>query len=114
MPGKYFSKPNFLRKNIVAIFTKLFCLSIHKDVDGDLYYEHTKLLQDLFQNYDKTSRPSPGSVYPVNVTLGIAVAQLVKVVSISKPFKFDLFLTYPVSHTTIVDNRGESHKIFEN
>ena len=84
-------QPSLLRKSIVAMLPKLFCPSIGKDVKGDLYHEHTKLLQDLFQDYDKISRPSPDSVSPVNVTLGIAVAQLVKVVSISKPFNFDLF-----------------------
>ena len=62
-----------------AFLALLLTLCSCQYVKGDLYYEHTKLLQDLFQDYDKISRPSPGSVYPVNVTLGIAVAQLVKV-----------------------------------
>ena len=46
--------------------------------DGKLYQGHAKLLDKLFLDYDKISRPSENAV---NVTLGIAVAQLVKVVS---------------------------------
>ena len=56
--------------------------------EGDLYRQHADLLDNLFRDYDKLSRPTPHSQYPVNVTLGIAVAQLVKVVSKKTHFIF--------------------------
>ncbi|XP_028401556.1 neuronal acetylcholine receptor subunit alpha-4-like isoform X2 [Dendronephthya gigantea] len=46
--------------------------------DEALYQEHVKLLDDLFLNYDKIALPQPDPKSPVNVTLGIAVAQLIK------------------------------------
>ena len=65
------------------------------DVKGskELYLEHARLLDKLFLDYDKVSRP--GSQYPVNVTLGIAVAQLVKVVSKNYSFRDCISINHP-------------------
>ena len=49
--------------------------------EDELYYTQSQLLDDIFQDYDKTFHPTAMIGSPVNVTLGIAVTQIVRVVS---------------------------------
>ena len=57
-----------------------------------------RLVRDLMTSYDKRIRPSQNHSKPLNVTFGVALAQIIDVVSQARPifmyllFEYDIFV----------------------
>ena len=71
---------NWLLFGTVCVVFVLYCVVILVMVGAD-DTEH-RLMRDLLRNYDRRVRPSLNSSEPLNVTFGLALAQIIDVVRV--------------------------------
>lgn len=66
-------------KKLIILSITLLILCQHKSALGDQV--ESKLVHDIFSNYESSVRPSDNNKYPVNVTFSMSLVQIVEVVS---------------------------------